>query len=195
MNYLAKTWRAAQIQASQFGHYHFTVYTLRLQPLVDTHDLSQGENALYGVHRMERMSIRDGAGFDINEQCIPPMCWTSYLCSAAFVVTYCTSLAQLPVSFCQWRAALYVLVSSSLTNCTRHLIAVSQVHTQSLHIHYTPAVSISSAPHGSTDYAWHGMGLDTTDTMSKRPGTQPSMDMKIVVVGPTYMYPNFIGKY
>lgn len=30
------------------------------------------------------------------------------------------------------------------------------------------------------------MGPDTTDTMSERPGTQPSMDMKIV--GPTYMY-------
>lgn len=41
--------------------------------------LSQGEDAFYGVHRMERMSIRDGAGFDINEQCILPMCWTSYL--------------------------------------------------------------------------------------------------------------------
>lgn len=32
------------------------------------------------------------------------------------------------------------------------------------------------------------MGLDATDTMSERPGTQPSMDMKIVAVGPTYMY-------
>lgn len=51
---------------SQFGHYHFAVSTLRLQPLVDTHDLSQGEDALYGVHRLERMCIRDGASFDIK---------------------------------------------------------------------------------------------------------------------------------
>lgn len=33
------------------------------------------------------------------------------------------------------------------------------------------------------------MGPDTTDTMTERPGTQPSMDMKNVAVGPSTYVP------